>query len=144
MPAYFFTAHHLRACINWRAINARRICFLYSETLLRRKMAEAICGTEVTIDHIQEVLQKRFGTENKIAKHEASEIGVSKGFASKICQVKLTWENEEASLPTSLIAKIPGMVNFSKLLEGMSEDEKEKVMRMMTQLDVIKRVMMLY
>lgn len=103
-------------------------------------MSRAICGTEVTIDHIQEVLRERFATQNTIVKHEASEIGIMKGFASKICQLKLTWESGETSLPTSLVAKIPSTDNATKMLGDWAKDEQEKAIFLAAQIDRIERV----
>lgn len=103
-------------------------------------MADEICGTEVTVDHIQAVLQNHFGTRSTIVRHEANEIRVKKGFVSKVFRVKLTWKQDESSLPTSLIVKIPRMVNFSKLFETLDKADQRKVMQRLAQLDSIKQV----
>jgi hypothetical protein len=74
-----------------------------------------ICDTTLDISTIEAELQKYFKTKNALKSFEAIEIGAGKGFLSVMARVKLVWATEDKSLPSSVVVKIPSLVQFERI-----------------------------
>jgi hypothetical protein len=74
-----------------------------------------ICDTTLDISTIEAELQKYFKTTNALKSFEATEIGAGKGFLSVMARVKLVWATEDKSLPSSVVVKIPSLVQFERM-----------------------------
>jgi hypothetical protein len=87
-----------------------------------------ICDTTLDISTIEAELQNYFKTKNALKSFEATEIGAGKGFLSVMARVKLVWEAEDKSLPSSVVVKIPSLVQFERMKAqaALVTDEKTR------------------
>lgn len=102
--------------------------------------SKMICNTQLSIDTVQEVLQKYFKTHNTIESFEATEIGAGKGFLSVMARIVLHWKDEVNDLPKSVVVKIPSMRQMERVSDHAAKDEasKEEFENMNKFLDLLK------
>ena len=103
--------------------------------------SKMICETKLSIDTVQEVLQKHFKTHNTIESFEATEIGAGKGFLSVMARVVLHWNEDSNDLPKSVVVKIPSMKQMDRMGEAAAKDEasKEEFEQMSKFMDMLKQ-----
>jgi len=79
-------------------------------------MTDLICSGPIKRQHLEEILQKYFKTDIKLAKATGIVISKGLGFTSDVMRVTLEWEVKDG-LPTIVIAKAPKIENITALME---------------------------
>jgi len=88
---------------------------------------DLICKGPITKQHLEEILQKYFKTDTKLAKAEGVVISEGLGFTSDVMRVKLEWEVKDG-LPVKVIAKAPKLESIAKLMEKFGGETGQEAM----------------
>jgi len=95
-------------------------------------MTDLICTGPVKRQHLEEILQKYFKTDIKLAKAEGVVISKGLGFTSDVMRVTLEWEVKDG-LPTIVIAKAPKIENITALVEKFGGETGQEAVDMSAQ-----------